>query len=192
MLTTIALVRHGETNWNLEARIQGQTDILLNDQGRKQAKALSAHLKLQAWDAVISSDLSRARETAEIIAHEAGIAIFREDVRLRERNFGKLEGTTTNERITKWGERWKSLDLGVESDESVRSRAGKLIDDVADEFRGRRVVIVSHGGVLRQLFNSKFSMQYFDQIYNTSLSIFRKNGEIWESILFNCNTHLEL
>lgn len=190
-MTTIALIRHGETNWNLEERIQGQRDIPLNEAGRKQAEALAERLKREDWDRIISSDLLRAKETAEIIAIKTGIPLLRVDVRLREKSYGKLEGTTADERIAQWGKRWNTLEYGVESNESAKRRASELVDDVTQEFRGQRIVIVSHGGLLHQLIKSKFSLDYSGKIHNTSLSIFHEQERVWKCLLFNCKAHLE-
>ncbi len=86
-MTTILLVRHGQTDWNLDRRLQGHTDRPLNDRGREQARALAAELASEPLDAVYSSDLVRAHETARIIAAGRGLDVTAMDD-LRERNFG--------------------------------------------------------------------------------------------------------
>src|SRR5687768_16876002 len=92
-MTTLLLARHGETDWNRELRIQGSSDIALNDLGRDQARALAEELAELALDAIYSSDLRRARETAEAVAAQHGLDV-RLDPRLRERAFGSWEGLT--------------------------------------------------------------------------------------------------
>ncbi|MBX6395401.1 MAG: histidine phosphatase family protein, partial [Alicyclobacillaceae bacterium] len=87
----ICLVRHGETVWNREQRLQGHQDIPLTDKGREQARAVARRLSTEPWDLVYSSDLSRARETAEIIAKHCGVRVVT-DPRLRERFYGRFEG----------------------------------------------------------------------------------------------------
>ncbi|MDB5085743.1 MAG: yhfR, partial [Bacilli bacterium] len=72
-MTTVCLVRHGETDWNAEGRLQGRQDTELNENGRKQAKLAGIHLKNEQWDAIVTSPLKRAKETAQIIATELGI-----------------------------------------------------------------------------------------------------------------------
>ncbi len=91
----IGLVRHGKTDWNAEGKIQGQTDIPLNEEGKAQAIALANRLsgEERIWDAVVSSDLKRAFATAQIIAEKLGIPLLESDSRLRERYFGEVEGT---------------------------------------------------------------------------------------------------
>ena len=92
-MTTLLLARHGETDWNREFRIQGSSDIELNELGRKQAHALAQELEHVELDAIYSSDLSRARATAEAVAASHGLEV-RLDPRLRERSFGSWEGLT--------------------------------------------------------------------------------------------------
>ncbi|MEZ5187956.1 MAG: histidine phosphatase family protein [Microbacterium sp.] len=105
-MTTLLLVRHGETDWNAARRIQGSTDIPLNDTGREQARetaaALAARFAGQA-PVVASSDLSRARETAEIIAEALGVAGPRLYPQLRERSYGVAEGMTIEEYLERFG-----------------------------------------------------------------------------------------
>ena len=92
-MTTLLLVRHGETDWNAEGRLQGHTDTPLNDYGRRQAAALGEDLAGDGIDAVYSSDLARARETAEIVAGRLGLPVVLEPG-LREKNWGSWEGLT--------------------------------------------------------------------------------------------------
>jgi len=119
-MTTFGLIRHGMTDWNKTGRLQGQNDVALNEEGRWQAKALALRLaREKKWDAIVSSDLSRAVETAEIIAEYTGLGPVRLESRLRERTHGRLDGTTLEERIARWGPNWHELDHGVESDERM-------------------------------------------------------------------------
>ena len=91
-LTTFALVRHGQTDWNAERRLQGSTDIPLNDVGRGQARDAAAVLSPYEWDAIVSSPLSRAAETADLIAEGLGLTVSRRVPELTERSFGPAEG----------------------------------------------------------------------------------------------------
>src|SRR3954452_24611267 len=95
--TTLLLVRHGETDWNAEGRLQGHTDRPLNEYGRRQAKELAARLAGGHVDAIYASDLSRARETAEIVGERLGLTVVI-DPDLRETNWGTWEGLTGDER----------------------------------------------------------------------------------------------
>ena len=97
-MTTLLLVRHGETDWNAEGKLQGHTDRPLNDYGRRQAQALADRLAGEAIDAVYASDLSRARETAEILGARLGLPVV-VDPDLREKNWGSWEGLTSDERL---------------------------------------------------------------------------------------------
>ena len=102
-MTRILLARHGETDWNLQQRWQGHTDTPLNETGRKQARALAEELAGEPIDAVFSSDLIRAHETARLIAVPRGLGVtaLRD---LRERHFGSVEGLTTDEVFARYPE----------------------------------------------------------------------------------------
>ncbi|MBX9717325.1 MAG: histidine phosphatase family protein, partial [Microbacteriaceae bacterium] len=93
-MTVFALVRHGETDWNRERRIQGSTDIPLNDTGREQARATGALLSSRRWTALVASPLSRAAETAKIIGEHVGLGDPELEQRLAERDYGEAEGLT--------------------------------------------------------------------------------------------------
>jgi len=122
-VTRILAIRHGETAWNADGRVQGHRDIELNERGREQALALAAVLAGEAIDAVYSSDLQRARETAEAFALPAGLTV-RTDAQLRERTFGRLEGFTFAEIEQRWPDdaaRWRRRepDFAVGGGESL-------------------------------------------------------------------------
>ena len=103
-MTTILLARHGETDWNLERRVQGHTDRPLNESGRAQALALADRLSTESLDAVYSSDLARARETAAVIAARHGLDVI-ETSDLREKDFGSWEGMTDTEIMARFPQR---------------------------------------------------------------------------------------
>jgi broad specificity phosphatase PhoE len=146
-MTTLLLARHGETDWNRELRIQGSSDIELNDLGRKQAHALAQELEHVELDAIYASDLSRARATAEAVAASHGIEVLL-DPRLRERSFGSWEGLT-REDIDERPERHHD----GESDEEVRERVLAAVQSIAAAHRGENVLVVSHGGALNALWH---------------------------------------
>src|SRR5579862_1895349 len=100
-MTTILLARHGETDWNVERRWQGHADTPLNDTGRAQARSLGEELADEPIDAVFSSDLRRAHETARLVAEPRGLSVIAIPD-LRERNFGSAEGLTTEEIQTRF------------------------------------------------------------------------------------------
>lgn len=109
----IGLIRHGLTDWNAIGKIQGQSDIPLNDEGRMQAAMLADRLLQEPyhWDYCITSNLSRAAETGKIIADKLGIPLLEPDERIRERAYGQVEGLTAAEREEKWGRNGASYPL---------------------------------------------------------------------------------
>jgi broad specificity phosphatase PhoE len=152
---TVHLVRHGETDWNVEGRLQGWTDIPLNATGREQARAAASALAGRAIGAVISSDLTRARETAAAIAAEVGVGVVT-DPALRERNYGVAEGRISSELNVELGgrldEHWADPDFAFDGGETRRdaySRLGTFLADVLASSPPKEIVIVSHGGALR-------------------------------------------
>jgi 2,3-bisphosphoglycerate-dependent phosphoglycerate mutase len=141
-VTTLLLVRHGETDWNAEGRLQGHTDRPLNDYGRRQATELAERLAGETIDAIYTSDLSRARETAEIVAARLGLPVL-VDAGLREKDWGTWEGLTGDERVT--------VDLVGESTEDHRERVMRAVRQIVGRHPGGRVVVVTHGGSLRRI-----------------------------------------
>jgi len=147
-MTTLLLARHGETDWNRELRIQGSSDIDLNDLGRRQAQALAQELEHIELDAIYSSDLSRARQTAAAVAALHGLEV-RLDVRLRERSFGSWEGLTREDiAALPEGSRHDG-----ETDDEVRERVLEAVQEIADDHPGENVLVVAHGGALNALWH---------------------------------------
>lgn len=158
---TLYLVRHGQTDWNANGITQGQADIPLNSEGIKQAQALGETLRKIKFDAVFSSDLVRAKKTAEILALERKMAI--ETTRfLRERRYGKFDGKPW-QLMQEFYDTWVSLSKekrmnyrpykDYETDEEVISRFITFLRETAVRYTGKTVLIVCHGSMLRTLLN---------------------------------------
>lgn len=156
MATEIILIRHGVTAWNRERRFQGQIDIPLDDEGRLQAMQLARALGSEPLAAVYSSDLSRARQTAEPLARALGQKLILE-TGLRERFYGAFEGRTWDELQRDHAEdfsRWRAREVDFElpgSGESLRvlqDRVAVTLRSLAERHPGEKLAAVSHGGVL--------------------------------------------
>jgi probable phosphoglycerate mutase len=146
-LTTFALVRHGQTDWNAERRLQGATDIPLNDVGRGQARDAVDVLARYEWDAIVSSPLSRAAETADLIADGLGLGVSRRIPELTERSFGPAEGMQAGPELEAL--RVPGGFKGAESEDEAASRGLAALEALAEEFRGQRLLVVAHGTLLR-------------------------------------------
>jgi broad specificity phosphatase PhoE len=154
----IWLVRHAESEWNALGRWQGQADPALSELGRARAAALAAALAGERFDALVASDLARARETAEILGGRLGLAP-RLDERLRERDAGRWAGLTHDEIAVRWPEELARVrrhepdarPVGGESLVEVAARARTFFRDLAGEASLARVLVVTHGGLMRSL-----------------------------------------
>lgn len=159
--TRVIAVRHGETAWNAELRIQGHTDIALNARGRWQAAQLARALAHEAVHAVYSSDLSRARDTALAYAAGVGLAVH-DEPGLRERGFGHFEGLTFAEIESRWpgdAARWRRREPGFapgdgESLHDFHHRCVGACAALAARHRGQTILVVAHGGVLDCLYRA--------------------------------------
>lgn len=159
-VTRIVAVRHGETAWNVDTRIQGQLDIGLNDHGRWQAHQVGQALSQEPVCAVYSSDLLRAWHTAQSIGESTGATLIPEPG-LRERRFGLFEGRTFREIEDTWPDhahKWRkrvphwSPPEGGESLLALRERVHHTVQHIAARHPGEMVVMVAHGGVLDVLY----------------------------------------
>lgn len=173
-MATILLARHGETAWNALGRLQGHTDIPLNQAGREQARALADTLAEHAPGAVWTSDLARARETGQIVAHHLGLGELRQDAELRERAFGVFEGLTRAQCAERHPEAWAAWQArnhappGGEPSERAAARLGLALERIAAAAVATTLV-VSHGGVMRL---------WLGTVLGTVLPLIG-NGETW-------------
>ena len=191
-MTQIAIIRHGTTSWNKAGKLQGHSDIPLDEEGIMQAIKLGQRLAGESWDLIYSSHLIRARQTAAIIAQELQIAAVMEDKRLGEAGGGLIEGTTEEERLLKWGENWKLMDLGMESREAVVSRGLSFMQELLSGNAGKKILLVSHGSFIRKLLDAIIpDMQPTPAMKNTSITRLQFSDENWKCELFNCTNHLE-
>lgn len=160
-VTRILAIRHGETAWNAEHRVQGHTDIPLNELGRAQARRLAAALSAEPIDAFYSSDLLRARETAEPAAQALGLPILL-DPGLRERCFGAFEGHTYEQIEERWPDEalaWRRRDpafaaRGGETLTDFHARCIAAVLRLAATHAGQNIAVVAHGGVLDALYRT--------------------------------------
>jgi probable phosphoglycerate mutase len=190
IVITLGFIRHGTTEWNLAGRMQGQMDTELAEVGVWQAQQLAVRLKSETWDGILSSDLIRARQTAQTIADVTGIPFVGVDARLRERHFGQLEGTTLDDRLIRWGEGWRELDLGMESDEDLLKRWFSFLEELEAEHAGKRLLIVSHGGYIAPVLEFMLGEPVASHINNTSLTVMKREISAWNCELLNCTAHL--
>jgi broad specificity phosphatase PhoE len=142
-MTTLLLVRHGETDWNAEGRLQGHTDQPLSDYGRRQAQQLAGEREDEELEAIYSSDLARARETAEIVGERLGLPVVL-DPDLREKDWGTWEGLNAVER--------DRVEFVGETTEAHQERMLRALRRIAERHPGDgRVLVVTHGGSMRRV-----------------------------------------
>ncbi|MGE5559132.1 MAG: histidine phosphatase family protein [Bacillota bacterium] len=188
--TFITVIRHGETAWNKEAKCQGHLDSPLTRLGVIQAKAVAKQLSGAHFDALYSSDLGRAMQTAEIIAHKLNLQIIA-DARLRERNLGIIQGLSWDEFREKFPEeaaayRSGGPDYVIPGGESIRQRyerAVEFFENVAARHPGGKIIVVTHGGIVESIFrrvlNIPLDMKRNFSLFNAGLNIFSVAGGVW-------------
>ena len=148
-MTFISLVRHGQTDWNLAKRIQGSSDIPLNATGRGQAEATGRALAGGRFDAIYASPLSRALDTARIIAGHVGLGEPERLPAVAERQYGEAEGLTGEQILARWPDGMPVP--GRETRDEVVARALPALRDLGERHPGENVIVVSHGGVISSL-----------------------------------------
>jgi len=199
--TRLCLVRHGETAWNAEGRVQGQLDIPLSTTGRSQARAVAAALAGEAFDAIWSSDLVRVQQTAEPTAQ-----LLKKEVRLskalRERHYGEFQGITYAEAKVRLPEdyarfRDKELDFGFRTGESLRifnERVLSFFNGLVEEHPGARLLVFTHGGVLEMLYRHAtgrgLQSQRDFEIPNAALNRLEYAGGEWKVLAWADIGHL--
>lgn len=186
----ISFVRHGITDWNEEGRIQGSVDTSLNDRGIEMSKRLATRLKDYEWDVIFTSPAKRARQTAQIIAHDDHPhTAFIIDNRLKEISEGILEGMTEAERLQQWGEDWQQPYNGRETRHSIHTRAQSFLDELARS-EVRSILIVSHGSfIYEMLLLLKVITPEVEELQNCSLTTITYD-EYKLCTKYNCIRHL--
>ncbi len=161
---TLFLARHGETDWNAEGRWQGQTDVPLNPNGRAQAHTLAERMRREGIAAMASSDLSRARTTAEIVAQVLGTGTIHTDPGLREQRYGRFEGLTRRESAARFPEEWaryvadwRTTPPEGESYRALVARVGAAIHRIAEGLASPTLVVM-HGGAIRAILGEHASI----------------------------------
>jgi broad specificity phosphatase PhoE len=201
-LTHLYLIRHGETTWNAESRWQGQLDAPLNERGIQQARLLSTHLQDCPLIAFYSSDLSRARVTADILAEAHGLRAL-PDVRWREMHMGILQGRTRTEiesgfRNELDGLRDNWWDHRVQGGETRRAMLNRLqgaLDAILADSPAGDVAVVTHGGCVRVLVHHLFPIHsggLKTPIENTSLTTLKRVDGGWQLVGLAETPHLTL
>jgi len=186
--TDILLIRHGETAWNAERRLQGHLDIPLNDEGERQAALLAGALAGEPLDLLVASDLHRAHQTAQAVADRRGLTVAI-DPALRERGYGGFEGllySEIEERFPREFAAWQARDVdaqlppGRNVGESFRTffdRATGAILALAAENPGKTIALVAHGGVLECAYRLARGLPLETprdfKVYNASINRFR-------------------
>jgi 2,3-bisphosphoglycerate-dependent phosphoglycerate mutase len=165
-MAILYLIRHGETDWNRDRRIQGQSDTPLNDEGREQSRLLGRRLSGTGFDAAFASDLSRAIETAELILECRDLPLTT-DPGLRERAFGRWEGLEADQAAARDPERWEAWrnrfrDVsppGGESQTELETRVTAALQSIADRHHpDDTLLVVSHGGAIQGALRSWFGL----------------------------------
>ena len=184
--TILGLLRHGQTDWNVEGRLQGTSDIALNATGLAQAQAAAEAIDPSDWDILLSSPLSRAHQTAQRISQLHGLHDITVDERFLERAFGEAEGLSY--------EQWKILHdpaigvAGGESLEQLEFRANRLLSEIAFDYAGKRVLAVSHGSLIRKLVriaSKKTLPREGERFANTSLTKLVHNDGEWSILHYD-------
>ncbi|WP_295158362.1 histidine phosphatase family protein [Selenomonas sp. AE3005] len=201
-MTNVIFIRHGQTEWNVAGRYQGQSDVQLTAEGRRQAEQLAADFPVNTVDAVYASDLQRAMVTAETIAQKFGLPVQAEPA-FREVSFGKWEGLTYQQIVAEWEEGMTNflqhpdiLEIpGGETFPAVQKRATDKLQELVKKHDGQTIVVVAHGAVLRTMLTAALHMplQYLWSIrqFNTAVNIVRYDEGANATVeLLNSTAHL--
>ena len=197
----LCLVRHGQTTWNASGRWQGHADSPLSDLGRQQAERLADRLALERFDAVISSDLSRAFDTAQAVASRLRLPVIR-DRRWREIDVGDLSGMTSEEASAKGLYRvntdYHHRHPNGESSADLAARVEPAVADLVRERMGQRVLVASHGGTIRRALAVILGdpeaawVHQFRALGNTGIARFELHpGGEGRCVAYNDTAHLE-
>jgi broad specificity phosphatase PhoE len=199
----VLLIRHGQTDWNMQGKWQGMMDIPLNAAGIDQAHALAQRLQDQPIDAIYSSDLLRARVTAEIVADALHLPVY-SDARLRELNLGVFQGMTHPEISAKFPKELEASRIDYmgftypqgESRMDMQNRAYAALMDILQGDKAQQIAIFSHGGTIRslllRLFPEQKELVSSTSLQNTSVTHFVSDGEAHSLLDLAMTDHLDV
>lgn len=184
-MTTICLVRHGETDWNIQGRLQGREDVKLNYIGRNQAVTCAEYLKESPWDIIVTSPLRRAKETAFIISKRTGVNNIYISDDFIERDFGSASGLLPKEKTMKFPN-------GIIHDEedwnSFKDRVMKGTEALVHKYNNKKIILVTHAGVINSILRT-LSNGYIGagntKLKNACINIINYDEKKWEIILYN-------
>lgn len=184
---TFYLVRHGETDFNRTGRLQGHTDTELNETGKKQALRVADKAKNFNLNGIVASDLKRAHQTASIISNALSVPVIQTTTALREASFGILDGMTYeeiarmhNQSVEKLMEAGLDRLPGVESRESLSRRALDFLAKVAEETSDRRLLVVTHGGIMRSVAGKILGVELtYLSLLNGDIMTLKLSGGEW-------------
>ena len=184
--THLGLLRHGQTDWNINFLLQGVTDIPMNQTGIEQVKLAAQAIRAEDWDVILTSPLSRARQTAEIIASQHGYTEIIEQELLIERSFGEAEGLSHEQ----WRAKYSNLDVipGGESRTQLAERSKLLLETISKELAGKRVLAISHGALIRTLIaiasNNELPRDG-ERLGNASLNVVKHSNNSWQVVNYS-------
>lgn len=182
-MTRFFLVRHGETEWNRIHRIQGSSDIPLNDTGRTQARKAGAVLSRHSFDLIVASPLSRAMETATIIARRLRMPLPLPVEAIVERHYGEAEGATREDLDARFP--GDTPVPGREEREAVQKRVLRALSDMSIRHPYADIIVVTHGGVIRSVVEYAAPGRYNEPIRNCSIHSFRHSPQGIELVEFD-------
>lgn len=184
-ITTVCMIRHGETDWNASGRLQGCEDIVMNEKGREQACSAANYLASFHWDVIYSSSLQRAIETANIIAEKLILPKIQVLDSLMERNYGAASGLLPEERRKQFPD---GIIPGQEEFESLRNRAMKALNSIVAENAEKRILVVTHGAftnaVLYSISEGAFG-SFKTRLKNGCINLLEFHNGRWEVRFYN-------
>ncbi|AIY05469.1 hypothetical protein Plano_1504 [Planococcus sp. PAMC 21323] len=189
-MTRICLIRHGETDWNVQGKIQGKTDIPLNTEGMKQARLCATYLTSSGWDVIITSPLKRARETARLINEQLHLPLV-EMSEFEEKHFGDAEGMTYEERALTFPNRHYP---NQEDNQLFAERLSSGLQTIHERYPNKRVLLVSHGGVINALLGTLSNGEIGSgktRLLNACFSHIQFDHRNWVIEKYNQVSHLE-
>jgi uncharacterized phosphatase len=184
--THLGLLRHGQTDWNINFLLQGVTDIPMNETGIEQINLAASAIKAEDWDVILTSPLTRAKQTAEIIAKLSGFSEIIEQELLIERSFGEAEGLSHEQ----WRKKYSNLDEipGGESRTQLAERSKLLLETISKELAGKRVLAISHGALIRALLSIASNNELprdGERLGNASLNVVKHSDNSWQVVNYS-------